>query len=153
MEKNKSVYLFYALILLYFFYMPSVYSTESTEPYAIFSMHDAYDTFSKSKARMIYRGKIKSIGKNKIQLSDWPDNAIEKKEFYDALLGQTLSQVNGYWASLAFSGKAKQPNTIDTSDISALVDWLQQHPNGIGYAPLSQLPKGAYVHVIISKEY
>ena len=58
-------------------------------------MHDVYHTFSKSKARMIYRGKIKSIGKKKIQLSDWPDNAIEKKEFYDALLGQTLSQVNG----------------------------------------------------------
>ena len=153
LKKNKSANLFCMLILLCFFYMPSASSTESTESYAIFSMHDVYDSFSKSKARMIYRGKIKSIGKKKIQLSDWPDNAIEKKEFYDALLGQTLSQVNGYWASLAFSGKAKQPSIIDTSDISALVKWLQQHPNGMGYAPLSQLPKDAHVHVIISKGY
>ena len=152
-EKNKSAYLFCWLILLCFFYMPSASSAESTESYAIFSMHDVYGSFSKSKARMIYRGKIKSIGKKKIQLSDWPDNAIEKKEFYDVLLGQTLSQVNGYWASLAFSGKAKPPSSIDTSDISVLVDWLQQHPNGIGYAPLSQLPKDAHVHVIISKGY
>ena len=155
-EKNKSIYLFCLLILLIllcFFNAPLVWSTEDEESYAIFSMHGVYDNFSKSKARMIYRGKIKSLGKKKIQLSDWPDNAIEKQEFYDVLLGQTLSQVNGYWASLAFSGKAKQPSTIDTSDISALVDWLQKHPNGIGYAPLSQLPKDAHVHVIISKGY
>ena len=152
-EKNNSVCSFFLLILLCFFNSSLVWSMEGEESYAIFSMHGVYDNFSKSKARMIYRGKIKSLGKKKIQLSDWPDNAIEKQEFYDVLLGQTLSQVNGYWASLAFSGKAKQPSTIDTSDISALVDWLQKHPNGIGYAPLSQLPKDAHVHVIISRGY
>ena len=151
--KNKSTYAFFMLILLCFFYSPLVCSSEGGESYAIFSMHGVYEDFSKSKARMIYSGKIKSIGKQKIQLSDWPDNALEKKEFYDALLGQTLSQVNGYWASLAFSGKAKQPSPIDTPNISALVDWLQRHPNGIGYAPLSQLPKDAHVHLIISKGY
>lgn len=152
-EKNNSVCSFFLLILLCFFNSSLVWSMGGEESYAIFSMHGAYDNFSKSKARMIYRGKIKSIGEKKIQLSDWPDDAIEKKEFYDALLGQTLSQVNGYWASLAFSGKGKQPSTIETSDISALVAWLQKHPNGIGYAPLSQLPKDAHVHVIISKGY
>ena len=61
--------------------------------------------------------------------------------------------MNGYWASLAFSGKAKQPIAIKDSNISTLIDWLKNNPNGMGYAPLSQLPKNAYVHVIITKEY
>ena len=141
------------MILLSFFICNPAVSAESKYTYAIFSMNPIYGSFSKGKARMIYRGKIKSIGDHKILLSDWPDNAVEKTVFYDILLGQTLSQVNGYWASLAFSGKAKQPSTIISSDVAALVEWLQIHPNGIGYAPLSLLPKNANILVILSKEY
>lgn len=143
--------IFFVLILLSYFPSNSVSANNEPESYAIFSMHSTFDEISKSKARMIYRGKIKKLSRIKIQLSDWPDEADERRVFYDLLLGQTVSQVNGYWASLAFSGKGKQPSAIANANISVLIEWLQENPNGIGYAPLGSLPENAHVLVIISK--
>ncbi|MBB1311937.1 MULTISPECIES: hypothetical protein [Aliivibrio] len=154
--KNTQCYLscssFFFMILLSFFISPSAASTNARhDSYAIFSMGSSFEPLSKSRARMIYTGKIKKINNTKVVLSDWPDSSPEKETFYKVLLGKTVSQMNGYWASLAFSGKAKPPKSIKAEDVTVLVEWLKENPTGIGYAPLSSLPSGAHVLFIISK--
>lgn len=103
--------------------------------YAVFTLNDNFDELSRSKARMLYRGKTKSLQGKRIELSDWPESSSERSEFYQYLLGKDVSQMNAYWASLSFSGKARPPKEIDDANVNALITWLSAKPNRIGYAP------------------
>lgn len=127
-------------------YAPKVSASES---YAIFSMNASFNELSRSKARMLYRGKTKSLQGKRIELSDWPENSTERAEFYQSLLGKDVAQMNAYWASLSFSGKARPPKEIDAASIGTMVDWLSQKPERIGYAPLSTLPDDANVLYVV----
>ncbi|MCG9656231.1 MULTISPECIES: hypothetical protein [Vibrio] len=120
--------------------------------YAVFTLNDNFDELSRSKARMLYRGKTKSLQGKRIELSDWPESSSERSEFYQYLLGKDVSQMNAYWASLSFSGKARPPKEIDDANVNALITWLSAKPNRIGYAPLDALPSDAKVLYIVSKE-
>ena len=73
---------------------------------------------------MIYKGKVKRINKENINLVDLTDDTSDKAHFYQDLLGKSLSQMNGYRASLAFSGKGNLPVTISNNDIASILDWL-----------------------------
>ncbi|MCG9626796.1 hypothetical protein L1D34_18350 [Vibrio mediterranei] len=120
--------------------------------YAVFTLNDNFDELSRSKARMLYRGKTKSLQGKRIELSDWPESSSERSEFYQYLLGKDVSQMNAYWASLSFSGKARPPKEIDEASVNTLITWLAAKPNRIGYAPLDALPSDAKVLYIVSKE-
>ncbi len=134
------------LIFVASFYTPKVSASDS---YAIFSMNSSFSELSRSKARMLYRGKTKSLQGKRVELSDWPESSSERAEFYQSLLGKDVAQMNAYWASLSFSGKARPPKEIDAANIDAMVDWLSQKPERIGYAPLGALPEGANVLYVV----
>jgi hypothetical protein len=134
------------LIFTASFYTPKVSASDS---YAIFSMNSSFSELSRSKARMLYRGKTKSLQGKRVELSDWPESSSERAEFYQLLLGKDVAQMNAYWASLSFSGKARPPKEIDAANIGTMVDWLSQKPERIGYAPLSMLPDDANVLYVV----
>ncbi len=119
--------------------------------FAVFSMNADLPKISNSKVRMIYKGKTDKLSNNKIKLADWENNSKFKEEFYKILLGKTVSQVNGYWASLAFSGKASLPHIIDDDNVGQLVNWLKENKNGIGYAPTPLVPEDANILITIEK--
>ncbi|WOT05062.1 hypothetical protein [Shewanella youngdeokensis] len=120
----------------------SAVETDSTDvEFAIFTLNNELPPLSKSKARMLYRGKSKKIGGSlKIVLVDLPESSMHRKEFYNMLLGKSVSQMNGYWAGLAFSGKGSPPEELDSNDIKQILKWLNENPNGIAYAPLESVP-------------
>ncbi|MFC5080480.1 hypothetical protein VTH8203_03208 [Vibrio thalassae] len=120
--------------------------------YAIFTLDGNFDELSRSKARMLYRGKTKSLQGKRIELSDWPESSSERSEFYQSLLGKDVAQMNAYWASLSFSGKARPPKEMDSASVSSLVIWLAEKSNRIGYAPLSEIPAEANVLYVVGKE-
>ncbi|GMQ49439.1 hypothetical protein VB10N_44380 [Vibrio sp. 10N] len=134
------------MIVIASLYAPKVSAAES---YAIFSMNASFNELSRSKARMLYRGKTKSLQGKRIELSDWPESSTERAEFYQSLLGKDVAQMNAYWASLSFSGKARPPKEIDAANIDAMIEWLSQKPERVGYAPLSMLPDGANVLYVV----
>ncbi|MCL1059712.1 hypothetical protein L2729_17210 [Shewanella gelidimarina] len=109
--------------------------------FAIFSLNNDLPPLSKSKARMLYRGKSKKVGGSlKIVLVDLPETSMHREEFYSMLLGKSVSQMNGYWAGLAFSGKGSPPEELDSDDIKQILKWLNENPNGIAYAPVESVP-------------
>jgi hypothetical protein len=112
-------------------------------------MNPSFNELSRSKARMLYRGKTKSLQGKRIELSDWPENSTERAEFYQSLLGKDVAQMNAYWASLSFSGKARPPKEINAANIDAVIEWTSQKPERIGYAPLNALPDGANVLYVV----
>jgi hypothetical protein len=120
--------------------------------FAVFSLNNDFPELSKSKVRMIYKGKVKRINKKKINLVDLTDADNDKADFYDGLLGKSLSQMNGYRASLAFSGKGNLPTTISDNDIASILDWLEANPNGIAYATIKSLPEDVNVLFVLDPE-
>ena len=122
------------------------------EDYAIFSLDTEFEAISINKARKLYRGKTKRLNGKRVELSDWPENSAEREEFYQLLLGKNAAQMNAHWAGLSFSGKARYPREIKAASTDSLVDWLNDKPNRIGYAPLSSIPQNANVLYVISSE-
>ncbi|PKH06521.1 hypothetical protein [Moritella sp. Urea-trap-13] len=120
--------------------------------FAVFSLNNSFPALSKSKVRMIYKGKVKRINKEHIDLVDLTEESNDKAHFYQNLLGKSLSQMNGYRASLAFSGKGNLPVTISNNDIASIIDWLEDHPNGIAYATIKSLPKNVNVLFVLDPE-
>jgi ABC-type phosphate transport system substrate-binding protein len=124
----------------------------AADSYAIFSLNSEFSELSTTKARKLYRGKTKRLQGQRIELSDWPDTSSERSEFYRYLLNKNVAQMNAHWASLSFSGKARPPKVIDSSDMETLIDWMKEKPNRIGYAPVSSLPSNAQILYVVSSE-
>jgi hypothetical protein len=144
-------FLFGMFIALFSSYINAESSSDNNEvEFAVFSMNSDIPALSKSKARMIYKGKTKKInGSLKIILVDLPVNSIHREEFYSMLLGKSISQMNGYWASLSFSGKGKAPEELNSDDIKSIIEWLNNNPNGIAYAPIESVPENANILITI----
>lgn len=120
------------------------------ENFVIFTSNPDIPSISKSKAKMIFIGKTKSIKSlGKVTLMDWPLSSLERKDFYQKLLHKSPAQVNSKWASLAFSGKAKPPIEMISVDKASLKDWIDKNPKGLAYAPISQVPEGANILLTI----
>ncbi|MCK8046230.1 hypothetical protein MSG37_15200 [Shewanella sp. 1CM18E] len=118
--------------------------------FAVFSLNNDLPPLSKSKARMLYRGKSKRIsGSLKIVLVDLPEASIHREDFYKMLLGKSVSQMNGYWAGLAFSGKGSPPEELDSDDIKQILKWLNDNPNGIAYAPIESVPEEVNILITV----
>ena len=144
---------FYRLSLCFVIIISALISLNSNamaaDQYAIFTLETEFNALSESKARKLYRGKTKRLEGKQIELSDWPENSSERAGFYQHLLGKNTAQMNALWASLSFSGKARPPKVMTSSDVSVLVQWMKEKSNRIGYAPLNHLPSDAIVLFVV----
>jgi len=128
------------------------FNEDEGRSFAVFSLNNSFPELSKSKVRMIYKGKVKRINKKSINLADLTDGTEDKANFYQNLLGKSLSQMNGYRAGLAFSGKGNLPTTLSNNDIATILDWLEQNPNGIAYTTINTLPENVNVLFVLDSE-
>jgi len=149
-EKLFQISVFYFFIFIVIFSIAPV--VKAADAYAVFTLNPNFNEVSKSKAKMLFRGKARSLQGKRIELSDWPNDNEIRSEFYQLLLGKDIAQMNAYWASLSFSGKARPPKEINQGSIAALLQWLSEKQTRIGYAPLNEIPKDANVLYIVRKE-
>jgi hypothetical protein len=124
-------------------------TSKNKASFAVFSLNDSLQALSRSKVRMIYKGKVNRLNNINIYLIDWGDSSNNKAHFYRTLLGKSLSQISGYRASLAFAGKGNIPSTIKNNDIDSILEWLTSNPNGIAYAPINTLPSNANILFVL----
>ena len=153
-KRNKSIIhtLFIFCIVCIPFSFITTSQARASEALAVFTLTEDFKELSRSKVRMLFRGKLKYLQGKKVELSDWPQSNSVRNEFYQKLLGKDLAQMNAYWASLSFSGKARPPKEINQDSIEALVLWLSAKRFRISYAPLSIIPKDANILYIVQKE-
>lgn len=124
----------------------------AADNYAIITLNQEFKSLSKGKARMLFRGKAKSLQGKPIELSDWPSETQIRNDFYQLLLGKDAAQMSAHWAGLSFSGKARPPKELKSSSIDDLLNWLAQKPTRIGYAPLETLPENVTVLYVVKKD-
>ncbi|MGR5260114.1 hypothetical protein ACPV5Q_09090 [Vibrio astriarenae] len=138
-------------VLLVMSSLSSSYALSASDQYAIISFNQKLEPLSASKAKKLYRGKTKKLQGERIELSDWPEGASVRNDFYQELLGKTVAQMNAHWASLSFSGKARPPK-VAGGDASSIIDWLDDDPGRIGYVPLDQVPSNANIIYVVGSE-
>ncbi|UJF18143.1 hypothetical protein L0B53_14100 [Vibrio sp. SS-MA-C1-2] len=148
-DLSKIYFIFLSVFIL--FYSQPILANEINEDenFVVFTMNNDLKDISKSRVRMLYRGKTKSISGKRVELSDWPSDTEQREEFYKNLLGKTPAQMNSYWASMSFSGKARPPKELSHSDIGTLIEWLQEKNNRIGYAPQSLVPSDVNILYVL----
>lgn len=130
----------------------SISKVKTSNSYAVFTLTPGVNKLTKGKVRMLFRGKLKYLQGSKVELSDWPQSNNIRNKFYKELLGKDLAQMNAYWASLSFSGKARPPKEMNEDSIQDLTSWLSAKHFRIGYAPINILPEDANVLYIVNME-
>ncbi|WP_260261422.1 hypothetical protein [Vibrio intestinalis] len=132
--------------------VPITSKAMAAQDYAIFALDSEFESLSVNKARKLYRGKTKRLDGKKVELSDWPEQSQERTDFYQFLLGKNSAQMNAHWASLTFSGKARPPRELADAEVDALLRWMKEKPNRIGYAPVESLPNDANILFVVEGE-
>ncbi len=110
----------------------SLSTTASAE--LIIITHNDTKTVSISKNIIadMYLDKIKTHRDGiRVKTVDQAPGSDAKKEFYQAIMSKTETQVNRYWAKRRYSGKGKPPIVISGDD--AVKSWVANNPGAIGY--------------------
>ncbi|MGB0936326.1 MAG: hypothetical protein ACPGTQ_02650 [Colwellia sp.] len=147
----KNLHLAFFIILCYLACIVSTSANDDAEnnTLIIFSVNKDFKPISKSKAKMLFKGKVKRLNNEKFELADWDESSSIRKAFYEAVLGKSIPEMNGYWASRVFSGKGKPPTEIKNSTSALVNEWLASTPNGIAYSRLNDAPTNANILFMI----
>ncbi len=80
----------------------------------------------------IYMGRVRTLpnGERVVAL-DQPRSSPLREQFFMAVNGTNLNQVNAYWARLQFGGKVQPPLVLEGS--REILTMVRQTPNAIGY--------------------
>lgn len=91
----------------------------------------------------LYAGRIVSINQQAaLPLNLAPGDPV-RKQFLDAVLGQTEEQYVGYWLVRRYVGKGAPPQEFAT--LEELLNQVATTPGAVGYVPASKVPMGANV--------
>lgn len=94
----------------------------------------------------IYMGRRRAFpGGEYVLPFDQSRNGAAREEFYQLLTGMSLSQVNGYWSRLIFTGQMLPPEPLP--DDTAVLDVVSRNRDAIGY--VGRPPRDASVNVIL----
>jgi ABC-type phosphate transport system substrate-binding protein len=74
---------------------------------------------------------------------DQPNGSELRAEFYRSITGQSETQINAFWARLAFSGRAIPPRPM--MDSAAVIKRVASDPHAIGYVEKETVTKDVVV--------
>lgn len=143
----KKLYLLLFVISICKLHVASAFESKDSEgaTIVVYSVNQDFKALSKSKVKMLFKGKVKRLNNKKFKLADWDESSQVRIAFYQAVLGKSVSEMNGYWASRIFSGKGKPPTEIKNSTSNDINQWVEKTPNGISYALLGDAPENANI--------
>lgn len=74
---------------------------------------------------------------------DQPNGSSLRGEFYRSVTGQSETQINAFWARLAFSGRALPPRPMN--DSAAVIKRVASDVHAIGYVDKDKVTKDVIV--------
>ena len=101
-------------------------------------------TLSQSQVMSLYTGRPDSAfdAFSAVPL-DQPNGSDLRQDFYRSLTGQSETQINAFWARLAFSGRALPPRPMN--DSAAVVKRVAADVHAIGYVTREAVTKDVTV--------
>ncbi len=122
-----------------------VWRAPHAEGFVIVTFNDQIQPLRTNQVKMLYRGRVNHLEGIAVKLADLPNSSSIRKDFYQALLNKTPSQMNMIWARQSFSGQSSAPYELENDTITDVIDWLTENPNGVAYLPETGLPPGINV--------
>ncbi|MCU4674272.1 hypothetical protein N7931_01385 [Catenovulum sp. 2E275] len=90
------------------------------------------ETLSSSNVLDIYTGKLVAFPSGTAALPvDLSNKMPVKADFYQKLMGKSLSQMSSYWAKLLFTGRYSPPLVLDPP--SQVIEYVSQNLYAVGY--------------------
>lgn len=120
------------LVLLFVLSMCAMNPVQAGEIVVIVNAESNVATLSKRELIDLYMGKNLSFpnGLKTLTLDHDLDSKL-RANFYQSLVNKSVAQVNAYWARLLFTGRAKPPQEIASSEQVKL--FVHENRNAIGY--------------------
>lgn len=105
--------------------------------------HPAMPKTDQVTLQRLYTGRIVSISQQAAMPLNLPPGDPFRKQFRDAVLGQTEEQYVGYWLVRRYVGKGAPPQEFGS--IEEMLSYIGATPGAVGYVPASKIPLGANV--------
>jgi ABC-type phosphate transport system substrate-binding protein len=102
-------------------------------------------TLTREQVSDLYFGRIKAFPNGEFPLILDQTSEAVRSDFFQALAGMPLYQVNVYWSRLKFSGRVLPPQQLP--DDSAVIDMVRRNPRAIGF--VRNPPKDGSVRVVL----
>ena len=98
----------------------------------IVNINNSTDILSPGDLRNIYRVRTSVFpDASAIILSYQPTEQEVTLQFFDLVVGQSMTQLNRYWATRIFSGRMQRP--VKLRNDSLVIEWIARNRSGIGY--------------------
>jgi ABC-type phosphate transport system substrate-binding protein len=105
--------------------------------------HPAVPKADQQTLQRLYTGRVVSINQQAaLPLNLAPGDPI-RKQFLEAVLGQTEEQYVGYWLVRRYVGKGAPPQEFGSLD--EMLYYIATTPGAVGYVPVAKVPLGANV--------
>ena len=85
----------------------------------------------KAALKKLFLGKTAKLKGKKVRAVTLPDTNAIKVEFDSKVVGKDPGKMKAYWANRIFTGKGKPLDQVNSEE--ALLVWLSENKNGIGY--------------------
>jgi hypothetical protein len=108
-------------------------------------------TMTQKQVLDIYMGRRRAFPAGGYVLPfDHARDGAARQQFYRALTGMSLSQVNGYWSRLMFTGQMMPPQPL--ADDNAVLEIVRRNPSAIGYVETPPKDKSVTVILVLKQE-
>jgi ABC-type phosphate transport system substrate-binding protein len=103
---------------------------------------------SRDQLKRIYLGKSPSFPDGRsVKAVDQVVGSQARDQFNRKVLQMTESKRKSYWSRLVFTGKGKPPKSLNGD--TAVLEWVANHPEGLGYITGSKVSKRVKVLLIL----
>lgn len=103
---------------------------------------------SKDELERIYLGKSRSFpDSSSVKAVDQAVGSQARDTFNNKVLRMTEGKRKSYWSRIVFTGKGKPPLNLD--DDAAVIEWVANHPEGLGYVTGKMIDKRVKVLLIL----
>lgn len=114
--------------------------------YIVLHASNPQESMTKKEVVNLFMGRSRGFPNGGFALVfDLPRDDPNSADFYKALTGWSMSQVNSYWSRLMFSGQSMPPQPLPNE--KAMIEILKRNPSGIGW--LSKAPEDNSLRTIL----
>jgi hypothetical protein len=118
--------------------------------YVIVQAENPQAALTLNEAVNLFMGRTRAFANGRFALVfDLARGNSGRTEFYRALTGMSLAQVNSYWARLMFAGQNLPPQPVP--DESAMIDIVKRSPGGIGWISRAPTDKGVRALLVLKE--
>lgn len=91
-------------------------------------------TLSQKQVMSLFLGRAQFLpGGSRVKTFDFPVDSVFRANFYHALTGKNIADIDAYWARLRYSGRASPPQVLE--DGEAIMKKVSEHKTALAYLP------------------